>query len=172
MYPVKGKTWWAGIGTLTHSNTSNVNIKCAGKSKQLYSSCYPLLAVLIYLHFFILINLFLINDACSKLCNIWLLFFENNSRSYHYTGALRWMESVAVITQDRMINDNWKRKIKNKTSHTCRFFLPTSLVQYISNWWKAFEHPSPPSFFNIHRVIIFPNASRSVNFQLIMQGYI
>ena len=119
------------------------------------------------------INLFLIHYTCCRLCNTWLLLFEDSSRSYHFAGASHWRKNIAaVITQDRMINDNWKRKIKNKTSHTCRLFLPTSLVQYISNWWKAFEHPSPPSFFNIHRVIIFPNASRSVNFQLIMQGYI
>ena len=118
------------------------------------------------------INLFLIHYACCRLCNTWLLLFEDSSRSYHFAGASHWRKNIAAaITQDRMINDNLKRKIKNKTSHTCRLFLPTSLVQYISNWWKAFEHP-PPSFFNIHSVIIFPNVSRSVNFQLIMQGYI
>ena len=31
------------------------------------------------------INLFLIDYACFKLSNIWLLIFENNSRAYHYS---------------------------------------------------------------------------------------
>ena len=30
------------------------------------------------------INLFLIGYSCSKLCNTWLLVFENNCRIYHY----------------------------------------------------------------------------------------
>ena len=36
-------------------NPSNVNIECAGKSKQLYSLCGQLLGAMIYLHFIILI---------------------------------------------------------------------------------------------------------------------
>ena len=32
---------------------------------------------------------------------------------------------VAVITQDRVIDDNLKRKIKNQTLCTCRLFLLT-----------------------------------------------
>ena len=36
-------------------NSSNVNIECAGKSKQLYSLCDQFLGSLIYLHFIILI---------------------------------------------------------------------------------------------------------------------
>ena len=60
------------------------------------------------------INLFLIDYGFSKLCNIWLLLFENNSRSYHYTGVLHWRKKiVAATTQDRMIDDNLKRQIKN-----------------------------------------------------------
>ena len=87
------------------------------------------------------INLFLINYSCCKLCNIWLLLFENNSRSYHYTGASLWRKNiVAVITQDRMIDDNLKRQIKNRTLYTCRLFLLTWIFQYISNWSKVFEH--------------------------------
>ena len=47
-------------------------------------------------------NLFLIDYAYCKLCNILLLLFENNSRSYHYAGASHWRKSiVAVTTQDR-----------------------------------------------------------------------
>ena len=33
--------------------------------------------------------------------------------------------TVAVITQDRVIDDNLKRKIKNQTLRTCRLFLQT-----------------------------------------------
>ena len=32
---------------------------------------------------------------------------------------------VAVITQDRVIDDNFKRQIKNQTLCTCRLFLVT-----------------------------------------------
>ena len=32
---------------------------------------------------------------------------------------------VAVITQDRVIDDNLKRQIKNQTLYTCRLFLLT-----------------------------------------------
>ena len=39
-------------------NSSNVNIKCARKSKQLYSLCEKLLEALIYIHFIILILIF------------------------------------------------------------------------------------------------------------------
>ena len=42
---------WSSI----HENISNVNIECAGKSKQLYSLCDKLPGALIYLHFIILI---------------------------------------------------------------------------------------------------------------------
>ena len=38
-----------------HQNLSNVNIECAGKSKQLYSLCDQHIGALIYLHFIILI---------------------------------------------------------------------------------------------------------------------
>ena len=86
-------------------------------------------------------NLFLIDYVCCKLSNIWLLLFENNSRSYHYTGASHWRNNiVAVITQDRVIDDNLKRQIKNRTLHTCRLFLLTRVFQYIGNWSKVFEH--------------------------------
>ena len=49
--------------------------------------------------------MFLVDYACYKLCNIWLLLFKNKSRSYHYTGAPYWSEnSVAVITQDMVVD--------------------------------------------------------------------
>ena len=104
------------------------------------------------------INLFLIDYAWCKLCNIWLLFFKNNSRSYHYTGASHWRKNiVAVITQDWQIDGNLKRQIKNRIFYTFRLFLLTRIFQYISNWSKVFEHLR---IFNIHAVIIFPNFSR------------
>ena len=45
---------------------------------------------------------------------------------------------VVVITQDRVIDDNLKRQIKNQTLYTCRLFLQTRIFQYISNWSKVF----------------------------------
>ena len=45
---------------------------------------------------------------------------------------------VAVITQDRVIDDNLKRQIKNQTLCTCRLFLITCIFQYISYWSKVF----------------------------------
>ena len=45
---------------------------------------------------------------------------------HHYRRGLHWRKnSVAVITQDRLIDDNLKRKIKNQTLHTCRLCLMT-----------------------------------------------
>ena len=87
------------------------------------------------------INQFLIDYACCKLCNIWLLLIENNSRSYNYTGASQWRKNIAVvITQDRVIDDILKRQIKNHTLYTCRLFLLTRIFQYISSWSKVLEH--------------------------------
>ena len=41
-------------------------------------------------------------------------------------GTSHWKKNiVAVITQDRMIDDNLKRQIKNRTLYTCRLFLLT-----------------------------------------------
>ena len=37
---------------------------------------------------------------------------------------------VAVIPQDRVIDNNLKRQNKNRTLHTCRLFLPTWIFQY------------------------------------------
>ena len=62
----------------------------------------------------------------------------------------------AVITQDRVIDDNLKRQIKNRTLNTCRLFLLNRIFQYVSNWPKVLNI-YPPSFFNINRVVIFPN---------------
>ena len=48
-------------------------------------------------------------------------------------GAQHWRKNT-VITQDRVIDDNLKTQIKNRTLYTCRLFLLTYT----------------PSFFNIH----------------------
>ena len=112
-----------------------------GKSKQPYSLCDQLFGAQISSFYYSDINLFLIDYACCKLCNVWLLLVENNSRSYHYTGALHWRKNiVAVIAQDRVIDDRLKRQIKSRTLYTCRLFLLTRIFQYISNWSKVFEH--------------------------------
>ena len=50
------------------------------------------------------------------------------------------LPNVTFITQDRVIDDNLKRQIKNQTLHACRLFLLTRIFQYISNWSKVFGH--------------------------------
>ena len=56
------------------------------------------------------INLFLVDYTCCKLCNIWLLLFRNNCRSYHYTGASHWRKNIITdITQDKVIDNTLKR---------------------------------------------------------------
>ena len=60
-------------------------------------------SIYIYSFYYYDINLFLIDYACCRLCNTWLVLFESNSRSYHYTGASHWRKNiVAVITHDRV----------------------------------------------------------------------
>ena len=69
---------------------------------------------------------------------IWLLLFENNFRSHHYTGASNWKKNtVAVITHDRVIDDNLKRHMKNRTLYTCRLFLLTQYDRYYLQNCKA-----------------------------------
>ena len=106
------------------------------------------------------INLFLVDYACCKLCNIWLLLFEKKSRSYHYTGASHWRKNiVGVVTQDKVIDYNLKRQIKIETLYNWRLFLLNQIFQYISNWSKKYLSISPSSFFNMHRVKSFANFS-------------
>ena len=46
-----------------------------------------------------------------------------------------WMKNiVAVITQDRVIDGNLKKQIKNRTLLSCRLLLLTGIFQYTSNW--------------------------------------
>ena len=46
-------------------------------------------------------------------------------QEYHYRSLTLEENIVAVITQDRVIDDNLKRQIKNQTLCTCRLFLLT-----------------------------------------------
>ena len=100
-------------------NSLNVNTECARKWKQLYSIyslCDQLLGAIIYLHFIILILMFLIYYACCKQCNIWLLLFENNSRSYYCTRASHWRKNIVVVITYRRwwYMTIWKGKLKNE----------------------------------------------------------
>ena len=45
---------------------------------------------------------------------------------------------VAVIIQDKEIDDNLKRQIINQTLCTSRLFLLTYILQCTSNWKKVF----------------------------------
>ena len=98
-------------------NTSNVNIEYAGKSYNCILYVDSFLEHIKLSSFYCSdINLFLIDHTCYKLCNIWLLLFENNSKIYHYTGAAHWRKNnVAVITQNRvMVDSNLKGKLKTE----------------------------------------------------------
>ena len=120
-------------------NSSNAKIKFAEKPKQLLFTWPASWSTDISSFCYSDIDLFFIDYACCKLCNTWLLLFENNSRSYHSTWASHWRKNiVAVITQDRVIDDNLKRQIKDRTLHTCWLFLLAQIFQYISNWSKVF----------------------------------
>ena len=47
-------------------------------------------------------------------------------QKYRYTGALTMEKNIiVVITQDRVIDNNLERQIKNQTLCTCRLFLLT-----------------------------------------------
>ena len=101
------------------------------------------------------INLFLIDYACCKLCNISLLLFENKSRICHCTGASHWRKNIAtVINQDRVIDGNLKKQIKNRNFYISRLFLLTQIFQCISNWSKVFEH-LPTLFLQYKRYWFF-----------------
>ena len=66
---------------------------------------------------------------------------------------------VVVISRDRVIDDNFKRQIKNRTLYASRLFLHPAFFNIFAigqNYLSIY----PPSFFNIHRVNIFPNFSR------------
>ena len=72
--------------------------------------------------------------------------------SLYRSFTLRRENIVTVIIQDRLIDDNLKRQIKNRTLYTSRLFLITKFFNILAIY--------PPSLFNIHRVTIFLNFSR------------
>ena len=45
---------------------------------------------------------------------------------------------IAFVTQEREIDQNLKKQIKNRTFCTTRLFLLTQIFQYTSNWSKVF----------------------------------
>ena len=47
---------------------------------------------------------------------------------------------VAVITQDKMIDDNLKRQMKNRTLCACRLFLLASIYKQLVKSILAFAH--------------------------------
>ena len=56
--------------------------------------------------------------------------------------------TVAVITQERVIDDSLKRQIKEQTLCTCRLFALTKNFQYISYSPKAFQLLPNSQFFH------------------------
>ena len=127
-------------------NSPNGNSYRPAKSKQPYFHVTSFLEHWLSSFFYSDINLFLIDYACCKLCNIWLLLFGNNTRNFHHAGASHWRKNiVAVIKQVRVIDDHLKRLIKKRTLYTWKLFLLTRIFQYISHWSKLSEH-SPTLF--------------------------
>ena len=59
---------------------------------------------------------------------------------------------LAVITQDRVIDDNLKRQIKYRTLYTCRLFLLIFIILVIVQKYLTIY---PPSFYNINKAINF-----------------
>ena len=74
----------------------NVNIECVRKSTTVFFICDQLLGVLIHLNCISLILMFLTDDAWCKLCNIWLLLCENNSRNITIP-ALNWRKILLQL---------------------------------------------------------------------------
>ena len=72
---------------------------------------------------------------------------------------------VAVVTQDKVIDDNFKRQIKNRTLYTSRLFLLTRIFQYISNWSKVFDH-LPTLFLQYTQGNNFPKFFQINNFSV------
>ena len=88
-------------------NTSNVNIVSTGKSKQ----CDQLFGTLIYLHFIVLMLMLLVDYTWCKLYNSRSLTLEE--------------KHCCSLYSDRVIDNNLKRQLKNRTVNNCRLFLVT-----------------------------------------------
>ena len=51
---------------------------------------------------------------------------QEQLQEYYYTGVKHWRKNiVAVITHDRVIDDNLKKQIKKQILYTCRLMLLT-----------------------------------------------
>ena len=141
-------------------NSTNINIECAGKSKQLYSLCDQLLRALIYLHFIILILI------CFQLIMPDVNYIIYGCSSSRTTSRVITNRSFTLEEKHccsyysrRVIDCNFKGQIKNRTLYTCRLFLLTRFFQYISNWSKVFELLPTLFLQYTYRVTIFSNFS-------------
>ena len=65
---------------------------------------------------------------------------QEHLHEYHYIGLTLKKNIIAVITRDRLIDENLKRQIlKIVLLCTCRLFLLTKIFQYTRDWLKAFQ---------------------------------
>ena len=62
---------------------------------------------------------------------------------------------ATVINQDRLIIDNLKRQIKNRTLYTCRLFLKFSIYQQLVKSILVFAHPLSSIYLATTIFIIF-----------------
>ena len=64
---------------------------------------------------------------------------QEHLHEYHYIGLTLKKNIIAVITRDRLIDENLKRQIlKIVLLCTCRLFLLTKIFQYTRDWLKVF----------------------------------
>ena len=70
---------------------------------------------------------------------------------------------MAVITQDRVMDDNLKRQTKNQTLCSCKLFLLTYGFQYTSNWPKVVQ--LLPTLFVQYTLTYL--ASQGINFFMV-----
>ena len=70
---------------------------------------------------------------------VWLLLVGTTPGVSLYKSLTMEGKHLAVITQDRGIDNNLKKQIKNGILYTYRLFLLTLIFKYISNWSKSFE---------------------------------
>ena len=104
-------------------HTSDVNIECAGKSvwsKQLLFTCDQLLGALIYFNFIILI---LICFSLMISCVNYVIYGCSSARTTPEVSLFRSFLTleeniIAVISQNREIDDNLERQIKNQPVFT------------------------------------------------------
>ena len=113
--------------------------------------CDHLLGALIHFNFIILILIcfllmmpgvnFVIHGSSSARTTVGVSLYRSLTMEEHF---------IAVITQDRVINDNLKKKIKTKLCARVDYsYLPTFFnILGIGQKYFSFY---PPSLFNMHR---------------------